>query len=169
MGLDITAYERVKLVQACTLKELRELTERPDETRNDVTSLYYAHVDYIPRADGLVEGFYEHSGEQVVFRAGSYGGYNRWRANLAMLVGTTDQKVWDMKPAHGPFVELIAYSDCEGFLGPKTSAKLAADFTEWAARASSHNDFDAYFVETYANFRAAFELAARGGGVVKFH
>ena len=96
------------------------------------------------------------------FRAGSYSGYNQWRNQLANLVGTTDKRIWE-NPVPGPFVELINFSDCEGTIDSKTSAKLAKDFQEYQGEA---NIKDEHFVQIYNHFRIAFECASDGGSVV---
>ena len=166
MGLDIRVYAKVTLIKAVT-KEKYDGAE-PD----DATFLYNEGHD---RGDGLVDGVYRTAGDSYGFRAGSYSGYNEWRAMLARLVGSTDRAMW-----HGydspsiralPFYELIAFSDCEGFIGPKTSAKLAADFdaqAENAARFAKTIEDGDYWLEKYELWRKAFHLAA-GEGVVKFH
>lgn len=66
----------------------------------------------------------------------------------------------------GPFWELINFSDCEGVLGPATSAKLAGDFATWQEKADQHPD-EAFRV-LYARWRKACEMAADGGALV-FH
>ncbi len=69
------------------------------------------------------------------------------------------------------FRELIHFSDCEGFIGPKTSAKLAADFAAWrdsAAAMAAQIDQGRWHLEKYNEWARAFETAAKGG-VVKFH
>lgn len=163
MGLDIMAFERVTLLKKATIKQSDTDRLRDQyEGRADVTYLYRS---FEAQADGMVDGFYARTGASFDFRAGSCTSYGEWRKQLAKLVGTTDEAVFkDPKP--GPFVELINFSDCEGVIGPTTSAKLAADFREWADRAQALND--AWFFAHYRDFRKAFEIAATGGAV-KFH
>lgn len=157
MGLDITAYEHVTFVQS----------HAPQATFHGLVHLY-PNPDFVARADGLADGRYRVEGEQHAFRAGSYSGYNEWRRLLASLVGVQCQDVWnagEAEPAF-PFKDLINFSDCEGFIGPKTSAKLACDFKRWHERASSHAD--TYWQKKYEEWMRAFHIAA-GKGVVKFH
>ena len=85
------------------------------------------------------------------------------------FVGVVPKELWTLSPDDEaaratPFYELINFSDCEGFIGPKTSAKLAKDFAAWQEKAGERG----WFSEKYAQWRAAFELAANGG-VVQFH
>lgn len=170
MGLDISAYEKATLVKAISLKEWN--AGACDECDGAATFLYKDHPSRTQN-DDLTEGVYETSGECHGFRAGSYGGYNNWRSLLARLVGTTDEAIW--KGGEAPaFRELIHFSDCEGFIGPKTSAKLARDFAEWQARAETFaaamadGSEGSYWIGKYREWRRAFEIAAKGGAV-KFH
>ncbi len=71
------------------------------------------------RADGVEEGYYEVAGRERVISL-SYGGYNRWRSELAELIGTTDEVVFKSSDKTIPFYELINFADNEGFIGPKT-------------------------------------------------
>ncbi len=174
MGLDITAYEKVILKEAVSLEALRKIDwKHPLYDDGDYQFLYSSGFD--EHADGLPEGFYLTEGSREHrFRAGSYHGYNEWRAMLAKLVGTTPKQVWagseDAAVRELPFFELINFSDCEGFFGPKTSAKLAADFRELRpkAEATYAKDRHGAFMRCYDDWQKAFELAS-GGGVVVFH
>jgi len=182
MGLDITAYEHVELAEGITIDALRELNwVHPLYDTDGIVLLYYA--GFPERSDGLVEGLYRTSGECEAFAAGSYSGYNEWRESLAALVGTTPQAVWSARREQWepgkervgqpvPFVELIDFADNEGFIGPKTSAKLHADFVDHGVKAAeahaSNSQDDRWFLRKYLSFTKAFGLAARGG-VVRFH
>jgi hypothetical protein len=161
MGLDITAYSR--LVQ----------TADPDGEWLPATD-----AEFIARNDGLESTRY--AAEKCLrFQAGSYGGYNQWRDQLAQLAGYPKVRhLAGYKPpedlyaagawaaTEGPFWELINFSDCEGFIGPKTSAKLAADFAAFQDKADAHPE--QWFRDRYAKWRAAFELASNDGAVA-FH
>jgi len=76
------------------------------------------------------------------------------------------------EPAAGPFVELIDFADNEGIIGPRTSAKLAADLVDWKSRAEAHaaafenEDEGRFFLDCYAEWTRAFDLAKNGGVVV---
>lgn len=161
MGLDITAY--------------RGLVPTSDP---DAHYLSGNAAEFKARADGLEDGRYD-ADQCIGFAAGSYGGYNAWRDQLAQLAGYPRVRhlagykppedlyaagAWEA--TEGPFWELINFSDCEGFIGPKTSAKLARDFAEFQAKADAHED--EWFRRKYAEWRKAFELAANDGAV-DFH
>lgn len=157
MGLDVTAYGKVTLVEALPLTEHNAHTEHPLDAQWETHA--YLYTVGFDRADGLVDGFYL---TERKLRVGhwTYSGYNRWRDELAALVGTTAAAVWkDPKP--GPFVELINFSDCDGFIGPKTCAKLARDFGAYHERVGDAGDF----AEGYESFAGAFRHAADSGAV----
>jgi hypothetical protein len=95
------------------------------------------------------------------FRAGSYGGYNDWRADL--------QKQFNPeRDPDGPFYELIWFADNEGDIGPEAAADLLKDFEQHADAYAPDGDILGYWCENYANWTRAFRLAA-DGGLVDFH
>jgi hypothetical protein len=157
MGLDITAYRGISPIS-------------PPAQEGDL--YFYVNTDFKDQADEIKPGHYSARGPEYRFRAGSYSGYNQWREFLASLVGTSDVNIW-MNPAPGPFVELIAFSDCEGLIGPITSAKLAKDFRlhlQDAINRSAYFDpeYPDWFISVYRDFMLAFELAS-DAGCVEFH
>lgn len=168
MGLDISYYKDMKFI--------REDIE--DDDYNDGITSVYVNPSFpdVNQHDGMVSGLYSH-GEGGGFRAGSYGGYNRWREQLCdMAHGVLPEYVWhNFDNYRGlSFAELIHFSDCEGVIGPKTSAKLAADFADWQDRAEKYattikDEYDReWFLRKYAEWRKAFEFASQDGAVC-FH
>lgn len=183
MGLDITAYRRLKPCE-----------KPPGADNGDFDYDRYfrpdRHEEFPGRDAGMTSEWYEidqTEGGRDGFRAGAYSGYNQWREWLAALVGYptiahTDHRgsrllhsagAWEADG--GPFWELIHFSDCEGTIGPVVSAKLAKDFAEWDERAQAAcaamtqaGEPGAWFHQRYCDWRAAFELAA-DGGAVDFH
>lgn len=128
---------------------------------------------YQDRADGLEDGVYRFY-DVFAFEAGSFEGYGHWREQLATMIGYQIADLWNEKTS-GPFVELIKFSDSEGFIGPQTAKKLASDFNEWrtkAAEYASKQDIGQFnretFLSRYDNFLKAFEFAAKSRGVVLF-
>jgi hypothetical protein len=164
MGLDCTAYEKVELIEAISLEEMQKLNWQHPKYDEDKCLFLFNVSGFEEQSDGLVEGIYKQSGKSFGFRAGSYSGYNAYRARLAELVGTTDRAVWN-DPKPGPFMEQINFSDCEGFLGPKTCAKLLVDYTEHEAEAKKGME---YWFDSYKEWMEALEIAAKGG-VITFH
>ncbi len=160
MGLDISAYSQAK-------KAARQ-------TNN--TWHLYKDKD-MDRAPEIEEGEYLLSGESHDFCAGSYSGYNSFRRMLSeAIVGVSPQTIWqDPDKFDGsPLVELINFSDCEGFFGPSLSEKLAKDFKDNRSKfekfvKDSVDSFDVdYYVRKYDDWTKGFEVAAKGG-VLIFH
>lgn len=160
MGLDIVAYEKITLA--------------PDATESDydygLNSLQTFYVeDDRPQSAGIISGaFYEVSGREHSFRAGSYSGYNSWRNKLSVFaLGISAPNVWkkarqgDNELVGKPFVELIDFSDCGGTLGPAACAKLAKDFEGHLEEAEARFSGMA----NYRDFMKAFQLASSGGCV----
>lgn len=172
MGLDISAFE-------CA--ELTDPHEREDEDgrycgedkayggQNHV----FAYLDdgFEHALGGLIRNrCYAVSGESQSFRAGSYGGYNEWRAALSRAaLGVEPETIWqdNFRDWEGkPFAELINFSDCEGVIGPDVCAKLARDFRE--QREKVRPQLVEWARPLYDTWQSAFELAA-GTGLVQFH
>lgn len=166
MGLDITAYSKAELIEV-----IADYDAFYDKYA-DGDDLDYVHrqQDFPARMAPMVAGgVYKIHGERHAFRAGSYGGYNHWREQLALMVlGIEPKAIWTNRAGFAgcAFYELIDFSDCEGIIGTEAARKLAGDFDKFQAKADQHEDD--YFREKYSNWRKAFHLAA-DGGYVDFH
>ncbi len=125
------------------------------------------------------------------FRAGSYGGYNQWRNELANMVGYNGaDEVWcdkefdsfknfnlrkdKLKSLSGdivervkPFYELIKFSDAEGVIGSEVCKKLYKDFVDFDQQAKNHIQDD-WFYALYNDWKKAFKMASENGAV-SFH
>lgn len=180
MGLDITAFRKVKKVEVALDEDGHPIDE----------AVYDSHVmAWVNGRRGQNDGiehkaFYSYE-EEFGFRAGSYSGYNEWRDALARFAGYEQTEYesrfrglvksyaaacWDGL-TQGPFAELIDFSDAEGVIGPVTSAKLAKDFAEREERARTFvawPDDDGWFFSQYLKWKLAFEMAS-DGGMVQFH
>ena len=179
MGLDITAYSHLEHVG----KHTKDPTRNEGEPGGLDDSCYYAeHVeayayDSFPQSfrgipvlgtsgqgseKFLVGGCYAitEKTETHGFRAGSYGGYGVWRADLQKQFNPN-------RDPDGPFYELIWFADNEGTIGPDAAADLLADFREHAEqyKPGEHKD---YFAAKYADWTRACELAA-DYGLIDFH
>lgn len=169
MGLDISVYQKLVAAPNATLDE----DGYPDDDKFvviDKGTIDWTEDHWPGRTNGITAGVYAFT-ERAGFRAGSYSGYNRWRAWLARVSGHgTPDAVWSAAKPTGPFVELINFADNEGIIGPVVSAKLAKDFAENEDRivAMADADDDTYNIEMYRQWRKAFEMAA-DGGCVNFH
>jgi len=130
MGVDIIAISKAKLV-----------TCRGGEECDDS---HYGVGSPPSRRDGLKPGCYVvgKGGRSMGFRAGSYAGYSDWKRQLSLLALEVEPEVVWEHPRRfrgKPFVGLIDFPDVVGpIIGPKTSAKLYADFVALASRARRH-------------------------------
>lgn len=168
MGLDITAY--------------RKLTPDPDAKRDedgepvDYDNHYcpgagvkWSQKEWPERAPELNHETVYSFEDAFGFRAGSYSGYNQWRATLAEFAASI------FTGGRLPFGELIDFADNEGAIGTATSARLAEDFAthqasaeEWASWTPTVSAHGGWFINLYGQWRKAFEMAA-DGGAVDFH
>jgi len=165
MGLSITAHSKLGEFVAPEVSE-----EMEDE--GGFIFLFVHKPESSNQSDGIKTGAYRvvDDCEKTRFRAGSYSGYNAWRNDLARIAGYPapsngrhDRGAWEANG--GPFWELINFSDCEGLVGPDTSAKLHNDFLTYGPASLRESE---YFHDTYRSFKQAFLLASKGG-FVKFH
>ena len=170
-GLDVSAYEELtKVVDP-------RVDKRGDPVDDEAEIRLYA-ADFPERMDVLEDKAIYRFRRKHGFGVGSHTWYNKWRNELAKLAGYAptavtsagksepryDETVW--KLSSGPFYELIHFSDAEGTIGPKSSAKLHRDFVAFRKRAMGHPD--KAFRDTYLEFEKAFGLASKNGAVV-FH
>lgn len=164
MGLNIIALRKAVRQEIDT-----EDDEAMDDAYDQGLVNAWVNESFVDRADGFTDGFYA-SDETMGFRAGPYCSYNRWREWLSeTMLGQAPEKVWDsaaLLTSGTPFVELVRFSDNEGIIGPRTSAKLAKDFE--VNKLAAHKTGETYFIEIYENFREAFEMAS-DDGLVQFH
>lgn len=172
MGLDITAYKGLVLANGNDgFDEVGEL--------KDGFESFYVNEDFPGRADDIKSRHAYTATDSFGFRAGSYGGYNLWREQLAQLAGWVPIQhtprwgepyesyaaaAW--AASEGPFWELINFSDCEGTIGSAVSKKLAEDFAKYQSKADKH--YDDWFKQRYNHWRKAFEMASENG-CVSFH
>jgi hypothetical protein len=180
MGLDITAYTKVKKVEV----GLDDDGYPVDEAIYDNHVMAWVNGSRGQHDHLEHKAFYSYH-EDFGFRAGSYSGYNAWRDALARLAGYEETEytssVRGVVKSHaaacwggerqGPFAEMIDFSDCEGAIGPATSAKLAKDFADFEERArtfAAWPDDDGWFFKVYLDWKQAFEMAA-DDGMVQFH
>lgn len=179
MGLDISAFKQLTKIDCVFDAEGEPIHP---ETREALDYDFRAHVNPdFPGRNGSTENLAIYrAGDSFGFRAGGYGGYNAWRNELAKLAAYPAKpfdryKTGDVQQRHdqgaweadsGPFWELINFSDCEGVIGAEVAAKLAKDFADHQEKADAHTDLR--FLESYNEWRKAFEMAA-DNGAVDFH
>ena len=177
MGLDISYASKINFESRSYISDDIDMDGIPNGV------YLYPNDSLLDQSEGIQSGEYICEGVQDSFRAGSYSGYGSWRKTLAKLIGWEIEDLWrhvgtlvqrnenlndvlnenDRFSVDIPFVELLHFSDCEGFIGPKTSAKLHEDFLEWNEKAKVDQG---YFYEIYQEWTKAFEVASDGGCVI---
>lgn len=176
MGLDITAYRKLERVEHPVFTpDGQDLADWDTQVRA------YVNNDFPGRADPIVHGVVYTYAERFSFRAGSYGGYNQWRDQLARYAGwllgapgcwnhCAGKPGYDHHDATEPFKELINFSDCEGIIGTYAAQKLLNDFRNEQEKITQQaiNNGEDYFVELYRHWMRACEFAA-DGGMIDFH
>ncbi|MDT2382398.1 hypothetical protein P7D73_18105 [Enterococcus raffinosus] len=150
MGLDIEAYKKMKKVAYPERDVDGGLVDWENLVEIDQSTLDYTEQYFKGRTQGLVAGVYSPD-DSLRFRAGAYSYYNRFREKLENIASNSQ------------LFELIMFSDCEGFIGPIVSKKLAKDFSD--LEETAREKLDEYDFETYLNFKKAFELASEEGCV----
>jgi hypothetical protein len=176
MGLDIHAASHLQYVrpipQGVEFDRLEEEVNRQDKCLDEVYFLLFPNdPEWKGHLAGMEPGLYEYTAatEKHGFRAGPYSYYNAWREHLShFALGVEPSTVWKDPGqfAGRPFVELINFTDCDGRIGTRLAAKLAADFHAHAVKAEEFAallDGDESFIDNYRDFARAFELAAQQG------
>src|SRR5262245_5942764 len=168
MGLDIHAASHLRYLRP--MPEGADYHRLEEEVNAQGNSLNEAYFLLFPNDEGWEEqlggmepGLYEYTLDthQHHFRGGSYGAYNEWRDRLSRYALDVPPKAkWD---AGRPFVELINFTDCDGSIGTRVAAKLAADFHTHAAEferfVTGAVDADGCLY-LYRAFATAFDLAS---------
>lgn len=174
MGLDISAYSNVE--------EVVDIEKYDEDALYD---FYYTGNNgaFLIQLGKLKKDTYYRislNSKYHSFRAGSYGGYNNWRKQLAVMAGYGSvQNVWNdfnndiryhkLKKIQNeddhikPFYLIINFSDCEGFIGPDISKKLYMDFVNFDEKAKEQ---DEYFYNKYCEWKEAFRIASEYGFVI---
>lgn len=156
MGLDITAYGSYEEVENPTVKELED--GRVISIGNDPL--------FDDRGDRLRDALYVRlpDASSISFRAGSCSTYNDWRWWLCLrALASSPVKVWHNPEEYAdkPFYELIHFTDCDGFIGPDTCAKLYKDFC------AHQIEGEDWHLSLYGKFKTAFDWA-KDNGFVRF-
>lgn len=158
MGLDITAYRKLKVVKNPVLDKDGDLVNWETEWQPG-GSMEWSEKHFPGRGQGIEPQAVYTWKDSFGFRASSYSGYNWWRSKLEEFAGENQ------------FQELINFADNEGVIGPVVSKKLYKDFTENYERAV---EFDKTlgegkrWINQYENWKKAFEMAA-DNGAIDFH
>jgi hypothetical protein len=178
MGLDIHAASHLRYVRPLPegdeFDRLEEQAGAQGKCLDEVFFLLHPNEEgWESQLGGLEPGLYEFtpSSQQHAFRAGSYGVYNEWRERLSRYaLGVPPKAVWDSPDEYAgkPFVELVNFTDCDGGIGGRVAAKLAADFRTHAAGFERFltGEADAEgCLYVYREFATAFGLAEQQGAL----
>lgn len=159
MGLDISAYKNLKVVENPKLDEDGDLVNWDIEWTPG-ESMEWSEKNWPGRGEGLEHDKVYTFEDEFSFRAGSYSGYNWFRKELKHFAKASGKEE--------DFQELINFADNEGVIGPVVSKKLAEDFADnyndAKEYADSLNDGD-YWFSSYENWKQAFEVASINGAV----
>lgn len=156
MGLDITAYKKLKKVEKPQLDKNGypvnwESEWLPGESMKWSESLWPG------RGKGVDPDTVYTFEQEYSFSAGSSSSYNWWRETLQEFASESF------------FDELLDFSDSEGVIGCVVSKKLAKAFEEQeeAAVAFAGTLIDGgNWLDLYMDWKMAFEMAADNGAVV---
>lgn len=160
MGLGIWAFSHIQPV--CGEFEFENEQEiRDRRTQKLLPHLIGFRIDpkYKDWAAGIEPGQAYSYLSQENFHIGSYSYIAPFRDWLSRLVenGLTDEP-------GDPFYELICFSDCQGTINAKISAKLHQDFVQFHAKAKTFSEA-VYHILAYESFMRAFQIASLSGAV----
>jgi len=112
-----------------------------------------------------LEGLTLECEECYKFRAGSYGGYNRFRDNLCKSAnGITAKELWGKEDESLKFYWLINFSDCDGYIGTSYCEILYNEFVKYEDEILSK--LDGRDANTYKDFKECFNLGRQKGFVL---
>ena len=155
MGLDITAYKKLKEVENPQFDKNGELVDWENQWRPGA-SMEWSESVWIGRVEPLNPQSVYSWEKEYGFRAGSYCGYNWWRDKLAEFA------------EDDAFEELIDFADNEGVIGSKVAKKLYDDFRNYHEEefefSKTLNDGEWWF-NKYRDWETAFEMAKEDGAV----
>ncbi|WP_078391266.1 hypothetical protein [Shouchella patagoniensis] len=155
MGLDISAYKNLNLVQNPERDEAGDLVNWDREWQPGA-SMEWSEKHFPGRGEGVDYNAVYTFEEEFSFRAGSYSGYGAWREQLSEFANGND------------FHELIVFADNEGVIGPVVSDKLAKDFDKNLNAAIKYSETfvgGEYWLSKYLDWKDAFEIASENGAV----
>ncbi|WCF11397.1 hypothetical protein NDS46_31055 (plasmid) [Paenibacillus thiaminolyticus] len=159
MGLDIKVYKNLKEVQEPKFDEYGDLLNMETEWKPG-ESMEWSEKHFPGRGQGIESQRVYNWEDSFRFRAGSHSAYSWWRDKLNEFMGDT------------AFQELINFADNEGVIGPVVSKKLAKDFAENLEKAREFSNKlneegynGTFWIESYENWKEAFEMAAHNGAV----
>lgn len=194
MGLHITAYKQIKEVEETLCEKCIEDDESYCTCNSDF-SVDFQPAIFKKHLCNLKEDAKYIAEDSETCLSMSYGSYSAFREMLAELADYEDIEKGDdiegetfiersyrkhqnaypkqaiareyfINNLRKPFLELIFFSDCEGYIGTEYSQKLAEDFEYYAEKAKLLKDENEFFYNQYEMFRENIKLAADGGCLI---
>jgi len=152
MGLDVTAYKNIKIVE----------DEEPEYYFSN-TGFPQSNMKYLENREIQIE-----FDEDFHFRAGSYSGYNQFRNELCKIANNiTAKELWDLdNESFKLFYWLINFTDCDGYIGASYCKILYDEFVKYEDEVKSN--LQEYYHIIYDNFKEAFRIGSVNG-LVSFH
>lgn len=170
MGLDITAYSRLKPMDPQPVGE-----EAIEKACMEDGILLSINPHFPIHADQITDGVYVRDWNSGTAHARAwYGTYHHFRNMIAQSFGYADMLAMSTagmdKPEQCPLHRLVYFSDCEGTIGPMTSRAIS---DELIAHYSTFAKFAAikwpegyvFYVDFYRALIVCFTLASDGGAV----
>lgn len=179
MGLYVRAYKNIKLINDPKVSEVDELMKPYGGSFKE-------------QLGELVEGkYYDYEDDNWFCRIG-YGGYGNFRDELAKLGGwqkrdipkpdfsdpdynnkdyyhrypyVADLYMQEGDSVEGNFVEVIIFSDCEGFFDTKHCKKLLTDFETHLDKAKEMWADNPAYLKFYNGLLDAFKFGSENGAV----
>lgn len=155
MGLDIRILKGLKKVDNPELDEYGHPVNEDTQWKPG-TNMKWSESIWPGREKPLsYNDVYEYEKDEW-FYAGSYLGYNWWRAKLNEFSGNV------------AFQELIDFADNEGVIGSELSKKLYDDFRTYHNQAlefSKTINNGEWWFKKYCDWEEAFKMAKDGGAV----
>lgn len=179
MGLDITTYKNLKVVENPQLDEDGEIINWETEWKAGA-SMEWSEKHFKGIGEGIDPNKVYTWENSLGFPAGSYSGYGAWRDTLEEFAKTLFPIKFEndgngnigmvIKGNTHPFDELINFADNEGVIGYVVAKKLYKDFVdnEEAKKFSKKLKDDEYWFGKYQDWKQAFEYASQHGAV-DFH
>jgi len=161
MGLDVTAYEQIELVEVRRASSMSE----DDWDNLGPDQVWLENYDFPERSSGWPAGIYRASGA-VGSEQNSYYGFSSFREAIAAAahpdLTVADLRLMSIQDLMGvPLGEFIWFSDCEGFLSGPVCARL-----DKAAQCIPEPKFDTeWYGEKWQNWKNLFALAAGDGAI----
>jgi len=174
MGLDITAYKNLKVVQNPDLDE-KGYPINYDKEWLPGESMDWSEKEFPGRGEGVDSKTVYTYEDSFDFNAGSYSGYGEWRRRLASFVlgrdidEDDDSYFEECEKKETAFWQLINFADNEGVIGSVVAKKLLQDFHDHYDKVSeyfekSEDDYD-WYMGKYEDWTTAFEVASNNGAV----